>query len=70
MYCGQVAAMLVYYTLSCGRHPFGKTEAQISLNLTKRCPIMDPVNPESDTLIYALLCYNSDTRPTANQTLK
>lgn len=62
--------MLLYYTLSCGQHAFGRSESQIVLNLSKRSPQIIQLNPESDTLIYVLMSYNPTNRPSAEQILQ
>ena len=66
----QVAGMLMYYTITCGKHAFGGCAAQIICNQRERTCFLDPLPAECDALAHALMAFNPEMRPTAQQTLK
>lgn len=65
----QVAGMLTYFILSCGKHPFGEETEEILKNIQKGVPKLTVRNLDMKDLLLWMMLNDANERPDIEQVL-
>lgn len=62
--------MLIYYILSGGSHPYGKSPLEIETNICRNWHQLTYISEEANDMVLSMLSYTPLSRPTVSEALR